>query len=168
VSDLHVVGVQLAAIAKAESGDRADAFGRSAFNRYYYAAYLSVRELLRQFDSTWGVKHSKVPALLTTKVLDLVRRAAENQERVGLITDEQRISLVGQAQSATLALADIFQTAYALRVTSDYEPETLIEFGDGTFRLMDRTDLEAHAWIASVTHHKSRLLYVARELGIVT
>ena len=46
------------------SGDaEADAFGRSAFNRHYYATFLTVRELLVAIDIAWAkTPHAEIPA----------------------------------------------------------------------------------------------------------
>lgn len=168
MSDLHPVGEHLAARAKAEVGECADAFGRSAFNRYYYAAYLSVRDLLRQINPRWKAKHSRVPDLLEDDVINLIRREAEKQMKRSLISPSEKSRLTSRAATAASALANVLRTAYAVRVTSDYEPEQLIAFDRGTFSLLSRTEGEARAWLASVSLHKGILLQVAKELALVS
>jgi hypothetical protein len=58
-----VVAKRLSEIALNEVSETdADAFGRSAFNRYYYASYLITRDMLRQLDPSWTrTGHSKIP-----------------------------------------------------------------------------------------------------------
>ena len=65
MSLLPCVADHLSKAARTTVGGEADAFGRSAFNRYYYAAFLSTRELLSMIERSWsGVPHSNIPALL--------------------------------------------------------------------------------------------------------
>jgi hypothetical protein len=62
MTGMHQVAEHLSLQARAMTGNDADAFGRSAFNRYYYATYLSVRELLASLDSSWETqRHSAIP-----------------------------------------------------------------------------------------------------------
>jgi hypothetical protein len=168
MSEIHAVGAHLSAKAKAEVSELADAFGRSAFNRYYYAAYLSVRDLLRQIEPRWKAKHSKVPDLLETDVINLIRKEAERQLKRSLLSLSEKSRLTSRAATAASALANLLRTAYAVRVISDYEPEQLIVFSRGTFSLLNRTEGEARAWLASVSLHKGILLQVAKELALVS
>jgi len=168
MSEIHAVGEHLSAKAKAEAGECADAFGRSAFNRYYYSAYLSVRDLLKQINPNWKVQHSGLPDLLEDAVINLIRREALKQMKSSLISASERSRLTSQAATAASALANVLRTAYAVRVISDYEPEQLLKFERGTFSLLSRTDGEARSWLASVSMYKGQILHVAKELALVS
>lgn len=168
MSELHPVGEHLAARAKAEGGECADAFGRSAFNRYYYAAYLSVRDLLKQINPKWKAQHSGIPDLLEDAVINLIRKEAAKQMKSSLISRSDKSRMTSQAATAASELANVLRTAYAVRVTSDYEPEQLLIFDKGTFSLLNRTEGEARSWLASVSLYKGQLLHVAKELALVS
>lgn len=169
MSELHAVGEHLSATAKANAGAIADAYGRSAFNRYYYAAYLEVRELLGQLNADWANQsHANIPKLLEDAVLRKMKTEARKQRQVGAISDSDVERLSRQASSAASAIANTLRTAYSVRVTSDYKPEHVVSFVRGTFSLLTHTDGEARSWLGSIAHQKGILMGVARELGLVS
>lgn len=166
---MHSVGEHLAKVAKAGVGAAADAFGRSALNRYYYAAYLEVRDLLGSLNSDWaGQGHSTIPDLLEGSVLKKFRAAAKEQRHAGVLSqvDVERINR--RAANAASSIAATLRTAYSVRVVSDYQPEHEINFAKGTFTLLSSSEGDARAWMNNVTSQKGILLSVARELGLVT
>ena len=94
MGNLHLVGTTLSTEAKKIDGDIADAYGRSAFNRYYYAAYLTARDLLIKFNPIWDVSHSDVPNLLESTLPALFRKTAMQLQKNNVLShaDEKRIS----------------------------------------------------------------------------
>jgi hypothetical protein len=139
--------------------DEADPFGRSAFNRYYYATYLSIRELLRELNPDWGhVSHKDIPTLLEGKVVNPIKRAARRQRDMAAIHG---------AYAAAAEIANVLRTAYAVRIVADYEPEDAIIFHDGTFTLSNHGVGEAASWVGRVAAPKQKLRRLYRELGIV-
>lgn len=167
MTKLHLVGTTLSDKAKASSGDVADAFGRSAFNRYYYAAYLEVRDLLIRFDPGWDVSHSDAPTLVEKTLVEMIRRELKRQQKSSVIshTESQRISS-GVALAGS-AIAEVLRVAYKVRVISDYRPEEHVSFDDATFHLDSHTEGEARAWLSVVEAHKGRILRFGKELGLV-
>jgi hypothetical protein len=167
MSKLHFVGTTLAGQAKTTVGDVADAFGRSAFNRYYYAAYLQTRDLLLQFNPEWDVSHADAPTLIETTLVGLVRKEAKRLEKKGTIShaDSQRIT--SGVASACMAIAEVLRVAYKVRVISDYRPQESILFENETFNLDSHTEGEARAWATAVEAHKGRILKACKELGFV-
>ncbi len=121
-----------------------DQFGRSAFNRYYYAVFLIVRELILEFNPTWGGTHSSIPAMLTGSVKREIKSFQAKAQRTN---DAEAIALCSKAVAALAALASMIKTANAVRVTADYNPDIKISgVGSDRFSLgaIDITD--AHAW----------------------
>lgn len=167
MAQLHLVGTTLSAKAKEASGDIADAFGRSAFNRYYYATYLAVRDLLIKFDSSWDVSHADAPTLVENTLPTLVRREAKRLQKSSVLThaDEQRIC--SGVASAGAAIAEVLRVAYKVRVISDYRPEEQVAFDKSTFHLDDHSEGEARAWLNAVEMHKGRILRFGKELELV-
>lgn len=165
---LHQVAEHLSQKARSLSGDDADAFGRSAFNRYYYAAYLSVRELLSTLDSAWGKKpHSAIPDFLEDKVLDLVKTQAKRMATNGLLSETRRYNLSKQAAQALSDIAATLRVAYRVRVVADYRPYHLVVFDHAEFRLAEHSQAEARNWMGRVDRAKGALIGISKELGLV-
>ena len=162
-----MVGTTLSAKARESSGDVADAFGRSAFNRYYYAAYLEVRGLLIKFNPSWDVSHSDAPSLVEKNLPELIRKETKRQQKSNLLkhADGQRIS--SGVASAGSAIAEVLRVAYKVRVISDYRPEEQVSFDSSTFHLDSHSEGEARAWLSAVVAHKGRILKLGKELGLV-
>lgn len=167
MAQLHLVGKTLSAEAKKSSGDIADAFGRSAFNRYYYAAYLATRDLLITFNPKWDVSHSDAPKLVESALPALVRKEGKRLLKINALThaNEQRIS--SGVASAGAAIGELLRIAYKVRVISDYKPEEQVSFDKSTFHLDDHSEGEARSWLSTVEIHKGRILKFGKELELV-
>lgn len=121
-----------------------DLFGRSAFNRYYYAAFLVARQLMLAFNPTWKGSHSSLPSELTGGVLKKVRAAKKSALRIG---DAQGCAICEAACSALHDLASLLRHGYSVRVIADYRPEIEILAGAGARFKLDRTDINvADTW----------------------
>ena len=164
---MHRVAEYLSIEAKRAKDDYADAFARSAFNRYYYASYLSVRGLLAMLDSAWKTtSHAAIPDLLESTLMKRVRRQARKLSDLGLLSIKERRNLEKQAQIASAEMATVLRGAYGVRVVADYKPEQRVVFGGSEFSLANYTRHEALNWNARVDKSKSVILRVAKELGI--
>ncbi|MFH1954732.1 MAG: hypothetical protein ABIL06_24350, partial [Pseudomonadota bacterium] len=78
---MKTVADKLAELAIGEKNENtADAFGRSAFNRYYYASYLITRQMLKDLNTSWAsTGHSKIPELLENSIIKRIRTEIKNQ-----------------------------------------------------------------------------------------
>jgi hypothetical protein len=130
-----------------------DLFGRSSFNRYYYAVYLQVRSMLGGLNETWATaQHKSIPELLTGQVLAKIKSQRTRAARLG---DNEAVEICNRAAASVHALATLMREAYAVRVTADYCPDIAVEpDGRGRFRLNLVLVTTAHDWSAR-----------ARELG---
>ena len=168
MSSFPIVADHLCIAAKAKQADEADAFGRTAFNRYYYAAFLSTRDLLIQIDRSWAnLPHGNIPGILETDLIRRLRKALKPLQDKGLVAEGKAKSLVNQAGSAGGEMASILRMAYKVRVTADYMPEEKVIFDPATFRLATHTEAEAKQWLLRIDRNKGILLSVAKEAGLV-
>ena len=142
---MHEVGHHLQKTALAKTDSDRDAYARSAFNRYYYGVFLTVRDMFREMDSQWSrLRHAAVPSLLSGTVAKELnrasRRARKNSDRVL----EQQIE---KAKRSVAELKKVVTTANEVRKIADYEPEELVDFGAAQrFSLRSVEITEAHKW----------------------
>lgn len=162
------VGDHLVQHATGLSGDAADAFGRSAFNRYYYAAYLSVREFLVELEPHLARQsHVQIPTLFTKTVPKRLREEARRQALSGMLTHTKRDEIGRSVNRAASVIADVMTVAYAVRVAADYHPETRIEGQSGAFRLASQSAAQAKDWKRNIDMAKGTLFDVYRTLALV-
>ncbi|AZP13561.1 hypothetical protein [Undibacterium parvum] len=123
-----------------------DLFGRSAFNRYYYAAYLEVRFGLSGWRPEWkgDMAHAKIPEILRGQVLRTLKTGLRAAERN---SDNEVASLCSGGITAARELAQLMDNGRSARVTADYNPEIKVEFRpDTNFRLNTVGVHEARSW----------------------
>ncbi|MEO6609528.1 MAG: hypothetical protein ABIN69_13785 [Aestuariivirga sp.] len=152
--------LQVETFKRGDHGEKDD-FGRSAYNRYYYAAYLAARRVLKsiygegsQFD------HANLPNYLETTVKNDIKKVKNDAKRTG---DQELSDQCGRANNAALELAKIFRAAYAVRVTADYQPEVRVTFlGADRFTLNGVDISRAHEWPDQVEFYASQIQSVSR------
>ena|SRR6056297_1263916 len=60
-----------------------NAYGKSAFNRYYYATYWLVRDMLEIIDPKWASQsHGDIPVLLNKKFTNKFKKAIEQTAKI--------------------------------------------------------------------------------------
>lgn len=122
-----------------------DLYGRSAFNRYYYATFLEVRAMLRRCKPGWRGSHDSVSKELESWVK---RGISDIQKKASRISDNQSVEICKAATASISDLSRLMLAAYAVRVIADYEPEVPIIL-DGERFALDRTSVtDAHGWLA--------------------
>lgn len=103
-----------------------DVFGRSAFNRYYYATFLIVRAGLQQMNADWAMlQHAAIPDMLKGSIK---RELAKGKMKAARVGDSALVELCAKAGSAALQLSALMQKGYATRVVADYSPEIPVSF----------------------------------------
>jgi hypothetical protein len=123
-----------------------DLFGRSAFNRYYYAAYLEVRLGLSGWRREWegDMAHAKIPEILRGQVSKALKAGLRLAERN---SDNEVASLCSFGITAAKDLAQLMDNGRSARVTADYNPEIRVEFSpDANFQLNTVGVNEARSW----------------------
>jgi hypothetical protein len=137
--------LQQQAVQQRRNAAQADVFGRSAFNRYYYAAFIRTRRLLTALDANWSkLPHKAYPELLKGQICKHFKYSQRKAER---LRDKELVSACSKAASYTNELAEMFLTSNAIRVVSDYEPDEPIKFiDDARFSLRGVKITTAHEW----------------------
>jgi len=122
---MKLVGEKLENYAVSESDENIkDLFGRSAFNRYYYAAFLITREMLGGINPKWKkTPHKEIPELLKGAVRKPVIQRLKQNAKKDLITNGELSALQTKLTNATNELANLLVQAYDVRLIADYEPE---------------------------------------------
>lgn len=123
-----------------------DSFGRSAFNRYYYATYLLVRAGLAGLRAEWAgeMPHATIPELLRGTVCTELKRGHTKAVRTG---DSELAALCSRAITASKDLAKLMDEGRAIRVVADYRPDVPISFAVGSrFKLNTIPVEEARIW----------------------
>ena len=138
---MKIVGDQLAtwALAQAED-DNKDLFGRSAFNRYYYAAFLSTRKMLGEFEPKWQrTAHRNIPDLLKGQLKRELTSAIDLSRPEGM-------RVINKHNSSINALASLLEQAYKVRISADYEPEVRIQQTNKVISLGNHKLTSAEKW----------------------
>jgi hypothetical protein len=164
---MRIVGDHLAEFAT-KSGDAThlDLFGRSAFNRYYYAAYLITREMLGQLDPLWErTSHKSIPDLLRQTVARRIRKEVQQQSGK-LISIHEAKQMRIDANNAVGTLAALLTSAYAVRCIADYDPAQRVQFASPTFTLFSHSNHEASGWPKHAAIHCKTILRIWRTLAI--
>ena len=66
-----------------ETSDEKDVFGRSVFNRYYYATFLNVKEGLSGLKKEWegNLAHASIPEMLRGQIQSELKRGLAKAKR---------------------------------------------------------------------------------------
>jgi hypothetical protein len=166
---MQVVADRLAEIAgQVGKPDDVDAFGRSAFNRYYYAAFLAVRETLKAINPAWSrPTHKDIPDILEGSVREAIKRQIRNWEKSGALPPSRASSLRTSANASTGELAMLLKSAREVRRIADYEPETRCKITAALITLGNDSLQSAHQWPARARSYISTILKIYRELGLI-
>lgn len=146
-----------------------DLFFRSALNRYYYSAYLLIRDAMRTLDiAEWGtLKHKQIPDLLEGPVISRIKRQIKAQVRKGAISQSEGSGWQRTSSSAASSLADLLRSAYSTRCIADYEPEILtIKDGSG-LSLKNCTLTGAQKWENQVQIQSKTIIRIYEKVGLI-
>lgn len=165
---MKVVGKQLEEWAHTQpDSHKKDLFSRSAFNRYYYAAFLITREMLSKYKSEWKcTRHAEIPNLLETSFSRSVINQLEKKKKQGLMTDGEVSRLRTTLKTATSELAILLREAYDVRVIADYEPETVITTVGNTISLKRYKLSSASSWENRADGYCKTIYRVWRDVGL--
>jgi hypothetical protein len=166
---MKIVGDYLAQFASASTDVTVcDLFGRSAFNRYYYATFLSVRTTLRTIDSRWATPtHKDIPALLRGEVLSRVKNQVKRSVCSKQINSAQAGHLRDMATVATAELSSLMQHARETRRLADYEPERRLVRKGNLIKLGECSIDQAKGWADRASAYAKTILKVYGDLGLI-
>jgi len=155
---LHAVGCYLEHETKTRPEGERDAFARSTFNRFYYAAFLEVRDLLKRIDyDAWDtVGHKAYPDVLQS----IQKNFRAEATRARKASDTETSRSISKASDALRTISEIMAAAYISRVTADYNIEIPVKFGEGdVFYINSVSVKDAKSWYRSI----SKLVPVIRQ-----
>ena len=166
---MRIVGDHLAGEA-ANRGDATefDLFSRSAFNRYYYSAFLSVRRVLKLLDPVWATpSHQSMPEVLRGEVLNRLKRQVRNAQKTGQISQTKGDQLFHAAGTAAVELSNLLKSARETRRLADYEPEIRV-VRDGSATKLGEWSLEAaRNWERRVEAQSNTILKIYATFGLI-
>jgi hypothetical protein len=164
---MKTVGDKLRDLAlNAPSANDADKFGRSAFNRYYYAAFLVVRSALMNIDPGWARSpHKDLPSLLKGRIYKKTRDQALRLERARQLSPQKRAELITSIRICVEDLAQVLEAGYSARCVADYTPEEPALVRNGNLQLGGVTAATAQRWPDRAAMNAGRLQARWRELG---
>mgnify|MGYP001040464198 CR=1 FL=1 len=142
---MHNVGHHLQIEAIKETDPIKDLFARSAYNRYYYNIFLSVRTMLSEFDPKWSrTPHKDCPIILKETMKKIYKSA---KKRAHKNNDTDLVKILDSAIPALHSLSEIMTKAGAIRITADYYPEERVNFTTANRFSLKNVDIsEAHEW----------------------
>ncbi|PKM18776.1 MAG: hypothetical protein CVV11_10105 [Gammaproteobacteria bacterium HGW-Gammaproteobacteria-15] len=165
---MQFVGDELEKLALG-NGDvtNSDLLGRSAFNRYYYAAFLITRETIKNMQiSPKFVKHAEIPTILQTGLRKTVKPSLDRQVKAGLMDKGTYSRILTQLNDVGNELAQLLQSANDARVLADYEPEIKTERDGNVIKLKSYKLSTAKEWPSRASLLCGRLLKIWRDVGL--
>ena len=166
---MKIVGDHLAQVSGATTDKVSfDLFGRSAYNRYYYAAFLCVRSGLKRIDSGWAKPtHAAVPDLLRGQVRDRAKKKIRFAVKSAQITNTHGMQLNRAINDAVSELSNLLALAREVRRVADYEPEKLVHKEGRVVKLGTCTLDSATKWMQRADIEVKKILNVYAQLGLI-
>lgn len=136
--------LQVTALARGDAAER-DLFGRSSYNRYYYATFLCVREVLAQLRPEWGeLPHAAYPEVLVGTVSKVL---SAGRSRALKLQDKELVQQCSRAIVAAKELSNLMKASSVTRKVADYNPEIPVNFAHVDRFSLNNVDVtEAHQW----------------------
>lgn len=149
---MQEVALHLQIHAHGLAGPQKDAFARSAYNRYYYGCFLSLRSTFAEMNPLWArIAHKSYPELLNGTISRTLKSERTRANRNG---DTELGQLIAAALRGIPELSKIMTEANAARIIADYEPSIAVDFTNGPRFSLNQVDIgHAHEW-----HRKIELL----------
>ena len=165
---MRIVADKLKELALASNTDHEiDQYGRSAFNRYYYAVYLVVRRTLMNINPSWARSpHKNIPDILTGSMYTHARNQALKLERAGQLSQREKSEVIRSIRICVDELSKVLQTAYEARLMADYSPEETVRRVANNLELKKYTIASAQGWPDRAERNAGQLAAKWRELGL--
>ena len=166
---LQYVAVVLSEFDRSQSSpSESDALVRTAFNRYYYAAFIRARQLLTVISAVHPSKkklgHSDYPKHIAGHVKRSLDRGINHARKSKLITDADWLRLNSELKSSTKSISATLTSAYQIRVTADYTPERAVTLRPAP-SLEGVTIKEARQWRTTVAIGCSKIEQTWKDCG---
>lgn len=165
---MRYVGSELERLALENADpDKSDLLGRSAFNRYYYSAFLITRETLGFMQSNWkGTPHAGIPQLLENSLRKPAEHALDKQVRANLIDKGKKRQILANLNATGSELAQLLKLAYDARILADYEPEIKTTKEGDVISLGTHKLTTASEWSNRAEKHCAKLKRIWKDIGL--
>ncbi len=162
------VARHLATIAK-QNGDNAELFARTSFNRYYYDCFLVVRQMCGELGLTTSFQHKQLPQYLRDTVAGRFKNKIKTIQRVrhrrNAVSGVNLPSLISSAITHLNSLAEILESAYAIRVIADYQPDFKLAIDSNrSWSLHEKSLEEAENWVRLTDIFTGKIKHAWRQL----
>ena len=148
---------------------RFDLFSRSAFNRYYYSAFLTVRTTLDKIDcAPKKPNHTNVRQALRGQVSKRLKLALKHQKDHLKPREINQIRYV--ATTVVNDLEQLLGAAYSVRCDADYYPGRRVERtgSTGGGKLSGHTISAAKLWPQRVESYAHAIQKTYAQFGIIS
>ncbi|MCV9997584.1 hypothetical protein OE766_04940 [Pararhizobium sp. YC-54] len=149
---------------KKDEANECDVFGRSAYNRYYYATFLCVRNMMAEINPQWAsLAHASYPGALSGSVVELLKKGKRRVLRAG---DMKLVTQCEVAIHAALEISRIMQTGNTARKIADYNPEIKIKIlGNDRFSLNEISITDVHEGYSKTNNYADLITRTWRQLN---
>ncbi len=146
-----------------------DLFARSAFNRYYYAVFLIVKEKISVIKPEWGVmSHKHLPKVIKGQVITIIKNDIKRKIKKGVFKPNVGESIKRTVIHSANELANILENAYRIRVIADYEPKTKVKIINSTLFLGGEKSSDAKRWKNDAQIYLTNILEAYKDVGLIT
>lgn len=143
-----------------------DLFARSAINRYYYACYRVVWDLLKTVYPNKKVPgHSNLPIKIHSGLYKLISKSLSDAEKRGVMRHSEVAKRRNQVRQSTKELSDILTLSYGVRCIADYEPDKKVVVTGSKVALGETTLHAAAQWLRRTEIHCGNLQSEWNALG---
>lgn len=142
-----------------------DLFARSAFNRFYYAAFLVCREMVKNTIGKSGLRHEAFPEYLTGSFRRAISLRIKQAYSKGAITDAEREKMTYLLNVNTAGLSNMLREGFGVRVIADYKPEVQVVLMESSFELSSCTSGRANYWVREAEMYCKNLKKLWHKLG---
>ena len=106
-----------------------DVFGRSAFNRFYYACYWEVRTTFPHIHKNWAkIGHKALPPYLTSSAKQDILKQLDRLHKAKVVGDSEYAKLKGRIEHSLAEISRLLIQGYSIRCVADYNPEIKTEY----------------------------------------
>jgi len=143
---MQVVGHYLQVEAmKPHNPEEKDLFGRSSYNRYYYATFNITRDIVRTINPKWvSSKHAEYPDIFSKKIVGRFKKERSSALKV---EDPALVGILNKAISSANDIALLLRKANSARKVADYDLSIKVNFlNTNRFSLSSIDITSAHLW----------------------
>lgn len=163
---MQVVGRYLQVEAmKSHSPEEKDLFGRSSYNRYYYATFNVTRDIVRKINPDWvSSKHAEYPDIFSKKIVHRLKKERYSAIKVG---DQELVCALNKAISSANDISRLLREANSARKVADYDLTIKINFvNTNRFSLSSVEIASAHLWSSRANALGSQIVDAWRQIDV--